>query len=238
MKKIIIVLLSVLLLTGCGTKKVDNSYLKNYNKVSFYDNGTTTTEPVVIPDTTTTTTTTTTAVPTTVKTTTKAVVQQPVAQSVDIIGPSTNSIVDEARNNVVIYKDKIDEMINSINRYRAEGGLPAVQYDYELSVVASVRAVEMNYTGIFEHARQCPVGYKSTSECRKWSSVYQDLGIRYSYAAENLASGFKTVDRSMVKFMESPSHRDNIMSSKPKYVGVGVSLQNNGTYYFVQLYKA
>ena len=229
MKRIIVVLLSLVLLTGCGAKNVDNSYLKNYNNVSFYDNGTTTKE-ITIEPTTEPVTTTTKAVTTTVRTTTAA-------PKPSIIGPNTNDIVGEARNNVVLYKDKIDQMIASINRYRSQNGLNPVQYDYELSVAASVRAVEMSYTDIFEHYRQCQEGYTNESQCRKWSSVYQDLGIKYNYAAENIAHGFTDIERSMVAFMNSDSHRKNILSNKAIYVGIGVS-KDGSTYYFVQLYKA
>ena len=236
MKKIIIILLSLVLLTGCGSKQVDNSYLRNYNNVSFFDNGTTTTEPTTQEPTTQEPTTVPTTTP--VQTTTKQVKQVPVVQKTPIIGPETNAIVGEARNNVVVYKDKIDEMINLINARRAENGLYPVTYDYELSVAASVRAVEMNYTGIFEHARQCPEGYTDLNQCRTWSSVYNDLGISRRYAAENIAYGFTTIAGSMNGFMNSDSHRANILSTQPKYVGVGVAAIGNGTYYFVQLYKA
>lgn len=200
-KKIWIVLLStIILLTGCGYKKEYTSNVNEVDKLAYVNEG----------NTTTTTTTTTSTVTTT--TTTKA----------------ANSLYDRASNNIIIYKDKIDEMISYINQYRTNQGLSVLKYDYKLSLAASVRAQEMADTGVFEHMR--PNG-------DKWSTVYKELNIKYSRCAENLAYGFNDISKSMTAFMNSPTHEHNIMNPELKYVGVGIA-PIGGTYYFVQEFKA
>lgn len=202
-KKIGILLLSIVIIVGCGIKKDSNTYENSITPLAYVNQGNTTTE------TTTSTTT------TTVKTTTTTSV-------------STNDDLSIAKNNINTYINTINEMINVINRYRREKGLSDLEYSYELSLAASVRAAEMARTGVFEHTR--PDG-------SKWSTVYKELGIKYNRAAENISYGFNDVERAMKAFMNSPTHEHNIMNPNLKYVGIGVA-PVDGTYYFVQEYKA
>lgn len=232
-KKIIVVLLSLVLLTGCGIKKQDNnSYLRDYNNITYVE-GKSSPTTTTTTTTTTQTTTTTTVVPTTakvVRTTTKAAAPK-------YEGPTTNDLKGEAELYIVKYKDKIDEMIRLINIERSKEGLSPLQYSYELSMAATVRSLEMHYTGVFEHTRQCPNNDVNNENCKKWSTVYTDLGITYNRAAENIARGFITVESTMNGFMNSPSHRKNIMNPNLKYVGIGVA-EDGSAYYFSQEFKA
>jgi uncharacterized protein YkwD len=222
---IIIVLLTLLLLTGCG-KKANNTYTINSNN-DTYVNGN---------STSTTTTTTTTKEPITTTTRETTTVKRIAYVSEDNRGPSTNEVLDEAKNNVSIYINDINAMIDSINRYRASEGLKPLKYDYHLSVAASVRATEMSHTRVFEHVRQC-VDNNPNKDCRKWSTVYSDLGIKYNRAAENIAYGFNDIEKSMVAFMNSPTHRKNIMNPNLVYIGIGIA-PINGTYYYAQEFRA
>jgi uncharacterized protein YkwD len=133
-------------------------------------------------------------------------------------------------------------MVNLINIERSKEGLAPLQYSYELSMAATVRSLEMHYTGVFEHARYCKNNtYKSQDEnpnwCSKWSTVYNELNITYNRAAENIARGFTSTQSCMNGFMNSPSHRKNIMNPELKYVGIGVAEDGNA-YYYSQEFKA
>ena len=88
---IIIVLLTLLLLTGCG-KKANNTYTINSNN-DTYVNGN---------STSTTTTTTTPKEPITTTTRETTTVKRIAYVSQDNRGPSTNEVLDEAKNNVSI----------------------------------------------------------------------------------------------------------------------------------------
>ena len=237
-KKIVILLLSIILLTGCGIKKNEaNSYLSEYNNVSYVE-GTSLadTTKTTVPTTETTTTTTTTVVPTT-----KKVVKT--TQSLEYDGPKTKDLRQQADININKYKDKIDEMINLINVERAKEGLNPVKYDYEMSVAATIRSLEMHYTGVFEHARYCRKDAYNTDntinidKCEAWYTVFNELNIIYNGAGENIARGFTTVSGAMRGFMNSPTHRKNIMKPTYKYVGIGVSEDGNA-FFFSQEFKA
>ena len=201
-KKIGILLLSIVIIVGCGIKKDSNTYENSITHLAYVNQGNTTT-------TSTTSTTTTTK-----KTTTTSNAQ--------------NDDLSIAKSNINTYKSTIDEMIRVINRYRNEKGLSNLEYSYELSLAASVRAAEMARTGVFEHTR--PNG-------SKWSTVYKELGINYNRAAENISYGFNDVERAMKAFMNSPTHEHNIMNPDLKYVGIGVA-PTGDTFYYAQEFKA
>ena len=213
-KRVIFLVISLLLLTGCSYKRNVVEHVNTYDKLAYVNDGNkivTTTVP------TATTTTTKVATTTKVKTTTH------VTESTSM----TNQLLGEARNNVSKYKNKIDEMIYYINLYRSELGLNPVIFDYELSVAANVRTLEMHYTGIFEHTR--PNG-------EKWSTVYKECGIKYTRAAENISFGYSNIKEVSEAFKASPTHYKNIVNPDLKYVGIGVT-ESKGTYYFAQEYK-
>jgi uncharacterized protein YkwD len=46
-------------------------------------------------------------------------------------------------------------------------------------------------------------------------------GLNYKYAGENLAEGFDNDLQAFVALMNSKSHRDNILNTKYKQVGIG-----------------
>ena len=203
-KKIGILLLSIVIIAGCGIKKDSNTYENSITPLAYVNQGNTTT-----------TETTTSTLTTTVKRTTTT-------------STSTNDDLSIAKNNINTYINTINEMISVINRYRREKGLSDLEYNYELSLAASIRAAEMSRTGVFEHTR--PDG-------SKWSTVYKELGIKYNRAAENISYGFNDVERAMKAFMNSPTHEHNIMNPDLKYVGIGVAPTGN-TFYYAQEFKA
>ena len=219
-KKIVILFLSIILLTGCGMKKESNTYENEYNSIAYNNEGNQVIET-----------------PTTTTTTSKKVVRTTATNISSYKGSSTSQLRGQADTYINKYKGKIDEMINLINTERAKEGISPVQYDYNMTVAATVRSLEMKETGVFEHARQCPDNVYS-DKCRKWSTVFKDLGISYTHVGENIARGFSKVDGAMNGFMNSPTHRKNIMNQDFHYVGIGVIEDGSTTYYFSQEFKA
>ena len=260
-KNLLIILLSIILLTGCETKSaVNHAQEYDYTNVAYVESKTTndittttktTTAPIINTTTSTTTTTTTSPVvntttnsttkKTTVNTTktttqastTQTTTTQPVVNKPKYTGPTTNELVEKAKAYIVKYRNKIDEMIELINIERAKEGLSPVEYDYQMTLAATVRSLEMHYTGVFEHARYCPDNKYDKDLCRKWSTIFGDLNITHNGAGENIARGFATVSGAMKGFMNSESHRKNIMNPKYKYVGIGIAEYSQTSYYFL-----
>lgn len=109
-------------------------------------------------------------------------------------------------------------VIAQMNAHRAERGLPPLVEEPRLTKSAQDRMKDMEELGYWAHV--APDGRSPFH----WLRVN---GYPHAYAAENLASGFETVQILLEGWMESPGHRDNIVS--PLYNECGVAIIDGGT---------
>ena len=140
----------------------------------------------------------------------------------------TGSLKKQAVDNVELYSDKINSVLEIINQYRKEQGVNSCVLDKNLCVAASVRALEMSYTENLSHIR--PDGAKCFV-------VLDDLEINYNSAGENIADGFKNAESVCNAWKNSEGHYRNIISKKYNKVGIGVAQSINGRYYWVQIFS-
>lgn len=112
----------------------------------------------------------------------------------------------------------VANVIAQMNVHRAERGLPPLAEDARLTKSAEDRMRDMEDLGYWGHV--APDGRSPFH----WLRVN---GYSHSYAAENLAAGFETVQVLLEGWMESPGHRDNIVS--PLYNECGVAIIEGGT---------
>ena len=111
------------------------------------------------------------------------------------------------------------------NVERSRHGLTKFKTTDALCSASDMRASEL-YTN-FSHTR--PNG-------KKWTSALSSKGVSYSYAAENIARGYKSPSAVFKAWMESDGHRESILNSKYSYLGVGCYSGSNGKYYWDQLF--
>ncbi|MGG4497961.1 peptidoglycan-binding protein [Brevibacillus reuszeri] len=118
------------------------------------------------------------------------------------------------------------EMVQLVNKERANSGLAPYQVDMQLVKVARVKAQEMVDKGYFSHTSPT---YGSPFQ------MMETFGINYRAAAENIAQN-QTVSGAHQMFMNSSGHKANIMSATYDYVGIAVV--NGGPYgkTFVQMF--
>lgn len=106
-----------------------------------------------------------------------------------------------------------DTIINLINQKRAENGLPELSYNAALTSAAQAKGADMLARNYWAHV--APDGTEP------WSFIIS-AGYRYKYAGENLARDFSDPNSAVEAWMASPSHRDNILSTKYRETGVAV----------------
>lgn len=138
------------------------------------------------------------------------------ANNPDVLGYSAN-----------ISPEKIVELTNS---ERSKLGLGALTINSLLNEAARQKAGDMFAFNYWAHV--------SPSGRTPWS-FFSDAGYKYQYAGENLARDFKDPGSVVVAWMNSPSHRENIVNSKYKEIGVAVvdgKLQGSETTLVVQLF--
>lgn len=107
------------------------------------------------------------------------------------------------------------EVINLVNQERAKAGLNALTEDKALSKMALDKAKDMYDNNYFDHTSPT---YGSPFDMMK------AYGINYSYAGENIAKGQRSPQEVMNSWMNSPGHRQNIMS--PNFTKIGVAYYN------------
>ncbi|MEK7526327.1 MAG: CAP domain-containing protein [Patescibacteria group bacterium] len=105
------------------------------------------------------------------------------------------------------------EVIRLTNEKRAQNGLAPVNYNAALSAAAQAKASHMINLSYWAHI--APDG------TQPWK-FFGDAGYKYKYAGENLARDFSNPSSAVDAWMASSSHRENLLSSKYKDIGVAV----------------
>jgi hypothetical protein len=106
-----------------------------------------------------------------------------------------------------------EEVIRLTNVERANNGLSQLTVNSKLSQAALAKGNDMLAKGYWAHF--APDG---TSP---WS-FFISFGYKYKYAGENLARDFSDASSAVNAWMNSPSHRENILNSSYQEIGIGV----------------
>jgi uncharacterized protein YkwD len=107
------------------------------------------------------------------------------------------------------------QVIALTNSERAKLGLGSVSENPALDQAAKAKAANMfseNYWAHFAPSGKSPWDFMKSS------------GYTFTYAGENLAKNFSKSDDVVVAWMNSPSHRENIVN--PKYKDIGIAVED------------
>lgn len=111
----------------------------------------------------------------------------------------------------------IPRLFELTNEERQKNGVAPLTYNDRLASAATAKAQNM-----FAHNYWAHYGPDGTSP---WDFILGS-GYRYQYAGENLAKDFMYSDEVVKAWMDSPTHRANIVKSEYKEIGFGIM---NGT---------
>lgn len=111
----------------------------------------------------------------------------------------------------------IDELLIITNQKRQENGLPPLTLNGQLDSAALNKANDMLSKNYWSHI--APDG------TTPWFFIKQS-GYNFIYAGENLARGYNSANDVLNAWLASPTHRDNILSSKYKNVGFAIVTGN------------
>jgi hypothetical protein len=104
-------------------------------------------------------------------------------------------------------------VIELVNRSRAAAGLQALSENPKLSQAAKDKAQDMIRNDYFAHT--------SPKGVTPWSWLKKE-GYDSKLAGENLAINFESAKEQHEAWMDSKTHRDNIMNSRYREIGVAV----------------
>lgn len=109
----------------------------------------------------------------------------------------------------------VEKVLYLINQKRTQFNLPPLTLSQELSEAATKKASDMFVNSYWAHVS--PTGVSP------WTFITSS-GYQYLYAGENLAKDFNTAEEVVNAWMNSTSHRDNIL--KPEYSDIGLAVMN------------
>lgn len=119
------------------------------------------------------------------------------------------------------------QVVALMNQERAAAGIGGITQSATLDALAQIRAQEIVQN--FSHTR--PNG----ASC---FTVFEENGVTYLVAGENIAAGYSTPEEVMNGWMNSEGHRANILNSSFGQVGIGYYTDPNSGYgtYWVQIF--
>lgn len=142
------------------------------------------------------------------------------------------SVVGYSKPGVLGISGNIDQkkLIELTNIERQKKGLNPVTENSALDNAAALKAQNMfaeNYWAHFAPSGKTP-----------WDFILSS-GYKFTFAGENLAKNFYKSDDVVVAWMNSPTHRDNLLNSKYKEIGIAVvdgTLNGQQTTLVVQMF--
>ncbi len=111
-----------------------------------------------------------------------------------------------------------ETIISLVNQHRAEMGVSELKSNDVLASSAQLKAEDMARKSYFSHIN--PEGL----DAWHW---FDRAGYDYRFAGENLGVNFRTASGLMNGWMNSPTHRENILNGNYLEIGIGVA---EGTY--------
>lgn len=104
------------------------------------------------------------------------------------------------------------QLLSSTNQHRAASGKAALKLSSKLNSSAQAKAQDMVAKDYWSH--------NSPNGDEPWV-FFASAGYKYIKAGENLAYGFSTSDSTVTGWMNSPTHRDNMLDGNFTEVGFG-----------------
>lgn len=147
----------------------------------------------------------------------------PQIKNYDLIYPGQTIHIPTADASVTDFEQ---EVIHLVNEIRAENGLKALAYDWELGRVARFKSQDMKDNRYFAH--NSPV-YGTPFQ------MIKNFGISFRSAGENIARGYSTPQAVVNGWMNSSGHRANILNPNYTHIGVGYVA---GGHYWTQMFIA
>jgi uncharacterized protein YkwD len=105
-----------------------------------------------------------------------------------------------------------------VNEVRKKNNLSELKNDPLLKNAAKNKTLDMINNQYFAHV--------SPSD-KKWSDFIKDEGYNYLFAGENLAKDYDNPKEIISAWIESPTHKENILNAE--YVDTGVAVTFNRT---------
>jgi len=123
----------------------------------------------------------------------------------------------------------IEETITLTNEQRSINGCASLAVSDRLCRIAQLRACDMAEKGYFDHVS--PSG-------ENVFTMLHEYNVFYIKSGENIALGDVSAEKIVQLWMESPTHRENLLSNGFCQIGIGVAEAADGKKYWVQVFTS
>ncbi|WP_250277281.1 CAP domain-containing protein [[Clostridium] colinum] len=114
-----------------------------------------------------------------------------------------------------------EEVVRLVNNERTKLGLNSLKIDENLIRLSRQKSKDMAINNYFEHTS--PV-------LGSPADVMRENNLTFNWMGENIAAGQTTPKEVVDSWMNSKSHRENILNPEAKYIGVGFYEDKNSSY--------
>jgi uncharacterized protein YkwD len=120
--------------------------------------------------------------------------------------------------------------LQQINLQRAQEGLPALSWNEKAAEVARLHSENMAHYKFFNHRGLDGLMVNERADLinLEWEAIGENIAYNRGYE--------DPVGFTVKRWMESPSHKENIMDRRWKETGIGVVASPDGTYYLTQVF--
>lgn len=118
-----------------------------------------------------------------------------------------------------------------INRQRAKLNLDPLKWSDEIANVARLHSKDMATFNFFSHKDLNGLLVNDRADIfgvSKWQAIGENIAYNRGYN--------NPVEFAVERWMQSPSHRENLLNSRWKESGIGIAITDNGTYYFTEVF--
>ena len=119
-------------------------------------------------------------------------------------------------------------VIEQTNEIRMTHGLPPLKAQEDLGKSARYHTADMSATNYFSHDTMSRIDGDMVTVCDTWQRI-EVYYPNWLALAENIAAGQRTPEMALDGWMNSPDHRENILSDNYSEIGVGY-YQGEGDY--------
>lgn len=142
---------------------------------------------------------------------------------------TTNDMKSEATSLVSKNNSIYTELVGYVNNYRSEVNVSNITLDKNLSIAATIRAIEMAYSDKFSHARP---NKESNNSCFE---VIDELNISWYTIGENIAYNYGKAKDAATQWRNSEGHYNNMINASFGKIGIGMYKLENKVYW-VQMF--
>ncbi|MBP9663177.1 MAG: CAP domain-containing protein [Pyrinomonadaceae bacterium] len=118
-----------------------------------------------------------------------------------------------------------------INKKRAENGAAPLNWSEDLARVASVHSHNMAELNFFSHRgldNKVVSDRADDAKLGRWRAIGENIAFNRGYS--------DPVSRTVQLWLDSPSHRRNMLDPTWKESAIGVAVAEDGSYYFTQVF--